>query len=64
MVIHNSKSLISNMNIKLDAVIATASVGHNKSKINKEEDSIEIGFDKNSKNLTESFNNTDDKLDF
>ena len=64
MVIHNNKSLISNMNIKLDAVIATASVGHNKSKINKEEDSIEIGFDKNSKNLTESFNNTDDKLDF
>ena len=64
MVIHNSKSLISNMNIKLDAVIATASVGHNKSKINKEEDSIEMSFDKTLKNLTESFNNTDDKLDF
>jgi len=64
MVIHNNKSLISNMNIKLDAVIATASVGHNKSKINKEEDSIEMSFDKTLKNLTESFNNTDDKLDF
>ena len=64
MVIHNSKSLISNMNIKLDAVIATASVGHNKSKINKEEDSIEMSFDKALKNLTESFNNADDKLDF
>jgi len=64
MVIHNNKSLISNMNIKLDAVIATASVGHNKSKINKEEDSIEMSFDKALKNLTESFNNADDKLDF
>ena len=64
MVIHNNKSIISNMNIKLDAVIATASVGHNKSKINKEEDSIEMSFDKTLKNLTESFNNTDDKLDF
>ena len=64
MVIHNNKSLISNMNIKLDAVIATASIGHNKSKINKEEDSIEMSFDKTLKNLTESFNNTDDKLDF
>jgi len=64
MVIHNNKSLISNMNIKLDAVIATASVGHNKSKINKEEDSIEMSFDKTLKNLTESFNNTDDKLHF
>lgn len=64
MVIHNNKSLISNMNIKLDAVIATASVGHNKSKINKEEDSIEMSFDKTLTNLTENFNNADNKLDF
>ena len=39
-------------------------MGHNKSKINKEEDSIEMSFDKTLTNLTENFNNADNKLDF
>ena len=64
MIINNSSTIKSDLNVSMDAFVATAAVGNSTAKYTKNTGTLEMTFQQNDTNLSTEFNNSDCKLEY